>query len=331
MESMAVTPVRWGFLGAGAIAYSSLAPAVRSADGAVLHAAAARDPARAAGLDPAVTHASYAELLADDNVEAVYISLHNEAHLPWVTAALAAGRHVLCEKPLGLTVAEVDEMAAAADRAGRLLVEAVWNRWHPRTREAEQLVGDGALGTVHRVVARFDGGTPATGNYRWDPGLGGGALYDVGCYAIAGALWAFGWQQPTEVLARADLWPSGADRLTVAELRFADGGSAEVVAGFTGTGEERLEIIGTAGALELVPPAWSAGPAQPATLRLHTDAGPDEPTWPPTDAYRLMVEEVSRAVRGEPATLVPLRQSRAAAAVLDRIRASAGLAATAAT
>jgi D-xylose 1-dehydrogenase (NADP+, D-xylono-1,5-lactone-forming) len=324
MECMAVSPVRWGFLGAGAIAYSSLAPAVRAADGAVLHAAAARDPARAAGLEPVVAHASYADLLADDDVEAVYISLHNQMHLQYVTAALAAGKHVLCEKPLGLTAAEVDDMTAAASQADRLLVEAVWNRWHPRTREAEQLVADGALGAVHRAVARFDGGSPAAGNYRWDPGLGGGALYDVGCYAIAGAMWAFGWQQPTEVLARADLWPSGADRLTVAELRFADGGSAEVVAGFTGTGEQRLEIIGTRGALELVPPTWSAG-AEPAKLRLHTDAGPDEPTWPPTNPYRLMVEEVSRAIRGEPATLVPLRQSRAGAAVLDRIRASAGL------
>jgi predicted dehydrogenase len=325
MEFMAASPVRWGFLGAGRIAYSSLAPAVRAADGAVLHAAAARDPARAAGLEPAVAHAGYADLLADDDVEAVYISLHNEAHRHWVVAALAAGKHVLCEKPLGLTVTEVDEMVAAAGRAGRLLVEAVWNRWHPRNREAEQLVADGALGTVHRAVARFDGGSPAASNYRWDPRLGGGALYDVGCYAIAGALWAFGWQQPTEVLARADLSPGGADQLTVAELRFADGGSAEVVAGFTGTGEQRLEIAGTRGALELVPPAWSAGAAETARLRLHTDAGPEEPTWPPTDPYRLMVEEVSRAVRGEPATVVPLSQSRAGAAVLDRIRTSAGL------
>jgi predicted dehydrogenase len=325
---MAVLPVRWGFLGAGAIAYSSLGPAVRAADGAVLHAAAARDPARAGGLEPAVAHASYADLLADDDVEAVYISLHNEAHLRWATAALAAGKHVLCEKPLGLTATEVDDMVAAADQAGLLLVEAVWNRWHPRTREAEQLVGDGALGTVRRVVARFDGNLPAAGDYRWEPDLGGGALYDVGCYAIAGALWAFGWQQPTEVVARAELLPSGADRLTVAELRFPDGGSAEVIAGFTGTGEDRLEITGTAGTLELVPPAYAAGPSVPATLRLLTGSGPDEPTWPPTDAYRLMVEEVSRAVRGEPATLVPLRQSRAGAAVLDQIRAAAGLTAT---
>jgi predicted dehydrogenase len=322
---MAVSAVRWGFLGAGAIAYSSLGPAVRAADGAVLHAAAARDPARAAGLEPVVTHDNYRELIADPEVEAVYISLHNEAHLEWVTAALAAGKHVLCEKPLGLTATEVDEMVAAADRADRLLVEAVWNRWHPRTREAEQLVADGALGTVHRVVARFDGGLPATDNYRWEPVLGGGALYDVGCYAIAGALWAFGWQQPTEVIARAELLPSGADRLTVAELRFAGGGSAEMVAGFTGTNEQRLEVIGTGGALELVPPAYSAGLGETAVLRLLTGAAPEEPTWPPIDPYRLMVEEVSRAVRGQPATLVPLSQSRAGAAVLDQIRESAGL------
>jgi predicted dehydrogenase len=325
---MPVSPVRWGFLGAGGIAYSSLGPALAAADGAVLRAVAARDPGRAAGLGPAVVYADYADLLADENVEAVYISLHNEAHRPWTLAALAAGKHVLCEKPLGLTTAEVDEMTAAADRADRLLVEAAWNRWHPRTREAEQLVIDGALGTVHRVVARFDGGTPpAAGNYRFDPGLGGGSLYDLGCYAIAGVLWAFGWQRPTEVTARAERWPGGADMVTVADLRFAGGGTAEMVAGFTGDPEQRLEIIGTAGTLELVPPAFSAGSAEPATLRLRTGEGPpDDTTWTPTNPYRLMVEEVSRAVRGEPATLVPLRQSRAGAAVLDRIREAAGLA-----
>jgi xylose dehydrogenase (NAD/NADP) len=327
---MPIAPVRWGFLGAGGIAYSSLGPAVRAADGAVLHAAAARDPQRAAGLEPAVTYGSYAELLADGDVEAVYVSLHNSVHLEWTLAALAAGKHVLCEKPLGLTAAEVDEMTAAADRADRMLVEAVWNRWHPRTREAEQLVNDGALGTVHRVVARFDGGTPpAGGNYRFEPGLGGGSLYDVGCYAIAGALWAFGWQRPTEVTARAELWPGGADRRTVAELRFKDGGSAEVVAGFTGEPEQRLEITGTAGTLELVPPAYSAK-TESATLRLSSDVrangNGNGTTWPPTDPYRLMVEEISRAIRGEPATVVPLSQSRAGAAVLDRIREAAGLA-----
>ncbi|HVQ93372.1 MAG TPA: Gfo/Idh/MocA family oxidoreductase [Mycobacteriales bacterium] len=322
---MPVSPVRWGFLGAGGIAYSSLGPALAAADGAVLHAAAARDPDRAAGLAPAVVYAGYADLLADENVEAVYVSLHNEVHRQWTLAALAAGKHVLCEKPLGLTAAEVDEMTAAADRADLLLVEAVWNRWHPRTREAEQLVGDGAVGTVRRVVARFDGGTPpAAGNYRFDPGLGGGSLYDVGCYAIAGALWAFGWQRPTEVTARAELWPTGADLLTVAELRFAGGGTAEILAGFTGSAEQRLEITGTTGTLELVSPAYSAA-TEPATLRLRTgDAPPTDSTWPPTNAYRLMVEEVSRAVRGEPATLVPLSQSRAGAAVLDRIRAATG-------
>ena len=125
-----MTPVRWGFLGAGGIARTALAPAVAAASGAVLHAVAARDPARAAALGPVRAYGDYAALLADDDVDAVYVALHNDAHLPWTLAALAAGKHVLCEKPLGLSAAEVDQMAAAA--GDRLVVEASWYRWHPR-------------------------------------------------------------------------------------------------------------------------------------------------------------------------------------------------------
>ncbi|MDQ1687508.1 MAG: D-xylose 1-dehydrogenase D-xylono,5-lactone-forming, partial [Frankiaceae bacterium] len=117
-------PVRWGFIGAGGIAKGALAPAVHAADGAVLAAAAARDPKRASALEPGRVHASYADLLADEDVDAVYISLSNDAHAPWATAALEAGKHVLCEKPLALDVSEVDDLIAAAHTHDRLLVEA---------------------------------------------------------------------------------------------------------------------------------------------------------------------------------------------------------------
>jgi D-xylose 1-dehydrogenase (NADP+, D-xylono-1,5-lactone-forming) len=321
---MSVSAVRWGFIGAGNIAQRALSPAVYAADGAVLYAVASRDPARSALLRPQTVHTGYPELLADPAVDAVYINLHNEAHKRWVVAALEAGKHVLCEKPLGLNAAEVAEMTEAARAADRLLVEAMWSRWHPRTREAEQLIADGALGAVRHVTSAWENpAAPAADNYRHVPALGGGALLDVGCYAVAAALWAYQWQVPEAITAELDRWEGGADRRATATLHFRGGGTADIAASFTGDGREVLTADGTAGALELVPPAFSAGRGQTATMRLRTGEGESAPSWPPVDPFQLMVEEFSRAVRGEPAMLIPLEQSYAVASVLDRIFAAA--------
>jgi xylose dehydrogenase (NAD/NADP) len=155
------------------------------------------------------------------------------------------------------------------------------------------------------------------------PGLGGGALLDVGCYAVAAVLWAFRWQQPEDVTAELERWEGGADRRATATLRFPGGGTAEVAASFTGDGREVFTARGSAGELELVPPAYSAGLGQTAVMRLRTAEGESAPSWPPVNPFQLMVEEFSRAVRGEPAMLIPLEQSHAVAAVLDRIAAAA--------
>ena len=189
-------PVRWGFLGAGNIATKALGPAVRASYNGVLTAVAARDVQRAQALGatfgpavgtPVTYYSSYEALVADPAVEAVYISLPNDAHKPWTEAALAAGKHVLCEKPLGARPAEVDSMTAAAEAAGRHLVEASWYRWHPRVRLAQQLLAEGAIGTVRHVTSVFTFDGVAAGNYRLDPSKGGGALYDIGHYALSGA------------------------------------------------------------------------------------------------------------------------------------------------
>jgi D-xylose 1-dehydrogenase (NADP+, D-xylono-1,5-lactone-forming) len=183
-------PVRWGFLGAGFVASKGMAPAVHAADGAVLQAVGARDAGRAAALEPAGSVGSYAQVCARDDVDAVYVSLPNNDHLHWVQVALEAGKHVLCEKPLGMDAAEVAVMRGAAQRADRLLVEAAWNRWHPRTRRIDELVAP--ITGQREVVAWFTfPGVPAD-NYRLDPARGGGALLDVGCYTVSAALAALG-------------------------------------------------------------------------------------------------------------------------------------------
>ncbi|WP_371477316.1 Gfo/Idh/MocA family protein [Kitasatospora sp. NBC_00315] len=311
----------WGFLGAGSIAGSSLAPAVHACRGATLHSVASAGPERARALRPLRTHTSYQELLDDEDVEIVYVALHNSAHRRWAERALLAGKHVLCEKPLGLSAAEVDAMIDTSARTGRLLVEAAWNRWHPRTRAMEDLLAAGSVGTVTEVTARFDGLAPAPGNYRHDPALGGGALYDVGYYAVSATLAAFGWRTPRVTRAVQEYWyPGSADRAAAFRLEFPGRGSAEIRCSLVGDVAEEFTVTGTAGVLGLSAPAFCAG-AAPSRL-----TGGDGVTrvFPAVDPYRLMVQAVEDAVAGRPHHLVPLEQTRAVAATLDAVRSACG-------
>jgi predicted dehydrogenase len=314
-----MTPVRWGFVGAGMIATNALGPAVHAASGAVLHAAAARDPARAAALRPERVHATYDDLLADDEVEAVYVALSNEQHLPWTLAALAAGKHVLCEKPLGLTAAEVDRMAQAA--GDRVCVEASWYRWHPRVRLAQARLPE--VGRVRHVAAGFTFAGQLEGNYRLEPGRGGGALYDVGCYAVSACLWAVGQGLPVDVVARSQAGPTGVDLDTRAILRWPDGAEAEVHAGISTPDGQWLVVTGEAGELELRDAPYTSWKDDDTELWISDGKGTERVPVPATDPYRLMVEEVSSVLRGGPGWLLPLEESRQTAAVLDAAFASA--------
>ena len=149
--------VNWGFLGAGYVASRGLAPAVHASLGANLYAVASRDEQRSATLEPERVHATYEDLLADEHVDAVYISLSNSQHLEWVTKSLEAGKHVLCEKPLGLNATETEAMFDCASRSGRLLVEAVWGRWHPRFSRMVEVVASGAIGNIEHIEFEFRG------------------------------------------------------------------------------------------------------------------------------------------------------------------------------
>ena len=310
--------IRWGFLGAGMIARVALGPAVHQAAGARLQAAAARDPARAADLGPARVHESYEALLDDPEVDAVYISLSNEAHLPWTLAALAAGKHVLCEKPLCLTAAEVDQIA---DQQGDLLVvEASWYRWHPRVRLAQQRLPE--IGQVQHVSAGFTFAGDLEGNYRLDPLRGGGALYDVGHYAVSAALWAIGRGLPTDVSARSRWSPSGVDLSTEAVLDW-DGASAQVSAGIDEGRGQWLVITGSAGEIELRDAPYTSWKDDETELLVSDGKGTERIRVPAENAYRVMVEEVSAVLEGGPGWVLPLAESRQTAAALDAVRAAA--------
>ena len=317
--SRATEPVRWGFLGAGMVATAALGPAVAAADGAVLQAAGARDVERARALGPVTAYAGYEAVLADDAVEAVYVALSNEQHLPWTLRALEAGKHVLCEKPLGLTAAEVDRMAEAA--GDLLVVEASWYRWHPRIRLAQQRLRE--LGAVRHVAAGFTFGGELEGNYRLELGRGGGALYDVGCYAVSACLWSVGRGLPEDVVARSQLGPTGVDLDTRAVLRWADGAEAEVHVGIDAGEGQWLVVTGEQGELELRDAPYTSWKDDATELLVSDGVGTERVAVAAADPYRLMVEEVSSVLRGGPGWVLPLPDSRETAAVLDAAFASA--------
>ena len=310
-------PVRWGFLGAGFVASKGMAPAVHAAQGAVLQAVGARDAVRAAALEPVGSVGSYAEICTRDDVDAVYVSLPNSDHLHWVQFALGAGKHVLCEKPLGMDAGEVAAMRTAAERSGLLLVEAAWNRWHPRTRRIEALVAPITGPRDVRAWFTFPG-VPAD-NYRLDPARGGGALLDVGCYVVSAALAALSADAVDVAAVERHLGPTGVDLTTSAVLTHANG-SARVTASFERPEAQGLTIAAPGLSVEFGGQAFTTW-REPCVLRLVDDGGAHEEVFPACDPYQLMIEAVSARIRGEDAWVLALETSAAVAATLDAIAA----------
>jgi predicted dehydrogenase len=270
----------------------------------------------------------YEALLADPAIDAVYIPLPNHLHCDWTLKALAAGKHVLCEKPLACNSGEARRMADAAEKAGLLLMEAFMYRFHPRTQHIKKMVDNGAIGVLRLVHASFcfsmDPVTLADpDNPRLSPDTGGGALLDVGCYDVSVARYLFGCE-PERVQAQAVYNASGADMLFAGTLQFPGGGMATVEAGFTAALQQTYTITGSRGSIELPHDAfipWEHDAAY--TLRgehdengiLHKIAGADE--------YRLMVEHFSDAVLGRgPLAFLP-QDSIRNMLVLDALARSA--------
>ena len=308
--------VNWGFLGAGFVASRGLAPAVHASRGAHLYAVASRDEQRSATLEPELVHATYDDLLADERVDAVYISLSNSQHIEWVTKSLEAGKHVLCEKPLGLNAVETAAMFDTAARNGRLLIEAVWGRWHPRFARMVDLVTTGAIGDIQHIETAFTFTSEMTDNYRLSPSMGGGALLDVGCYQ------AHAWVALTKgasdfsitELART-IGPTGIDLTTEVNIRINKSITAHAVSSFALPSNQQFIVRGTQG-------------------QIRTESGESFTTWneassllvngvldefPITNAFVEMVENVSRLIDGEDGWIVSSADSIRVAQILDII------------
>lgn len=315
-------PIRWGFLGAGWIATRAMAPAVHAAQGARLHAVASRSADRSAALEPDVVHSSYDRLVEDPNIDALYICLANHQHLEWTIRALEAGKHVLCEKPLGSDAGEARRMADAAVHADRLLVEAVWTRWHPRFRRLAELSTSGALGEIMSIDSAFTFPGQINGNYRNDPTMGGGALLDIGGYQVhAWAALTGGAHIVDMVEARASTGSSGVD-LTTSVTAVMDGViRATALSSFEQDEAQHLTVRGSDDfAVMGIGPAFTSW-REETTLII----GKREELFAPVDAYQVMIEAVSARIEGREAWVVPIGDSVRVAEILDAIRSSARL------
>ena len=311
--------VNWGFLGAGFVASRGLAPAVHASRGADLYAVASRDEQRSATLEPQKVHASYDELLADERVDAVYISLSNSQHIEWVTKSLEAGKHVLCEKPLGLNAIETAAMFDVAARNGRLLIEAVWGRWHPRFARMVELVSSGKIGDIEHIETAFTFTSEMTDNYRLSPSMGGGALLDVGCYQ------AHAWVALTNgaadfsitELART-VGPTGIDLTTDVNVQINNNITAHAVSSFALPSNQQFIVRGTQGQISTA--AGESFTTWNETSSLLINDVLEE--FPVANAFVEMVENVSQLIDGEDGWFVSGADSIRVAQILDTIAAT---------
>jgi xylose dehydrogenase (NAD/NADP) len=317
--------VRWGLLGTARI-NRRLIPALRASARSLIVAIASRDPERAAAhareWDIPSAMDSYEALLGRDDVNAVYIPLPNSLHVEWTLHAIAAGKHVLCEKPLATAVTDVDRIAEAAARAGVVVEEGFMYRHEPLTTVVAGLVRDGAVGTVRTIVSGFTYAQARADDVRLVRSLGGGAVWDVGCYPVSYACLLTGHDHVTAA-GVARMTGSGVDEELTGVLRFPAGLTASIYAGFRAAHRTWLEVVGSEGSL-VVPNPFKPGPIEQLTLER---LGERQTLAVPGSSllFARQVEHfVARVLDGAPAT-VSLTDSRRTVAACCALLDAAGV------
>lgn len=198
-------------------------------------------------------YGSYEAMLADPEIDVVYNSLPNHLHAEWSIKAMRAGKHVLCEKPIALSLTEMDEMIAVSHETGRVLAEAFMYRHHPQTLRVKEVVESGLLGKVQLVKGSFTFTLTREGNYRSNTEMGGGSLWDVGCYPVSFARMIIG-EEPLEVFGWQVTGPTGIDDSFFGDLRFRDGVHVQFDCGFRSPTRTMIEIVGSEGTIQIPSP-----------------------------------------------------------------------------
>ncbi len=313
--------LRWGLLSTARI-NRSIIPVLRGSDRHALLAVASRsrDAVQAYAAEWGIPRGydSYEALLADPEIDAVYNPLPNALHAEWTIRAVRAGKHVLCEKPLAISVAEVDAVSAAADQAGAVVMEAFMYRHHPQARQLKELVREGAIGDVRLIRSAFTFTLTRPGDVRLVAALGGGSLWDVGCYPVSIARYLVG-REPIRVTGFQRLHDSGIDESFYGELDFGEA-HAQFDCGFREPLRTHLEVVGTTGTIV------SATPFKPGlheTIVLTRGGSTEALPVIGEVLYSGQVENFADAVLLGAAPRVSLEDSRANVAALVALYESA--------
>lgn len=313
-------------LGAAAIAVKKVIPGMQRGECSEVTAIASRDLQKAAdaarrlGIEKA--YGSYESLLADPEIDAVYNPLPNHLHVRWSIKAAEAGKHVLCEKPLSLSVAEARTLLAARDRCGVKIGEAFMVKTHPQWLRTRELIRHGVIGDLRSIVGVFSYFNRDPADVRNKPEWGGGGLMDIGCYPITTSRWIFG-KEPLRVAGLLEKDPDfGTDRLASAILEFP-AGQAVFTCSTQLVPYQRMQFLGTTGRIELEIP-FNAPPDRPTRLFLDDGhdlfgAGIRTETLPVCDQYTLQGDAFSRAILESGEVPVPLEDAVANMAVIEAI------------
>jgi xylose dehydrogenase (NAD/NADP) len=312
--------VKWGIISTANI-NRLVIPGAHASPKVDLVAVASRDQARADEYakkwEIERAYASYDALLADPEIEAVYISLPNSLHIEWSIKSLEAGKHVLCEKPFSRNPADVEAAFDTADRVGRLLSEAFMYRHNPQTKRAKQLVDEGAIGELRLVRAVFSYSLYDEDNIRLRTDVDGGALMDVGCYTVSGSRLFAG--EPEQAHGEAWFGPTRTDWIFGGLLRFSGNVVAVFDCGTAMPERDELEAIGSEGSLFLDDPWHCRVPV----IEVRRDGKVERIELEPVDSYRLELENMSDAIRGEGGLLLGRDDAVGQARALEALHESA--------
>jgi len=322
--------IKWGIISCANIGTRAVIPAIQHSRNAQVIAIASRDPARArqvaAQQDIPNAFGDYAAILADPDIEAVYIPLPTSLHTGWAIRAAKHHKHILVEKPMALNVGEMDEIAAAATKNGVLAMEALMYKLHPQTERVAEIIRSGTLGAVQLVSSAFTYHVPNPKDIRLSRALGGGCLLDVGTYCVSVARMAMH-AEPVEAIGRARIGPdSDVDEVFAGMLRFSEGRLATFGCALHGPREQWYKITGSEGTLTVTVPfapgtddreliirrGWQRGQETEERIRV---AGVDQ--------YQLMIEQFSDCVMMGSSPAISLAETRANIAVVSALIQSA--------
>lgn len=317
-----MTKIRWGVLGVAKIATEKVIPAMQQSDIGEITGIASRsaDKAQAAAqrLGIARSYGSYEALLADPDIDAIYNPLPNHLHVPWSIKALQTGKHVLCEKPIGLSAAEGQQLVDAGRQHPELkLMEAFMYRHHPQWVAAKELVNSGKIGELRTIQSFFSYHNVDPENVRNQADIGGGGLMDIGCYPISVSRFIFD-EEPARVSGIVEYDPNfKTDRLASAVLDFGRGTSS-FTCSMQLASYQRVNIFGTSGRIEIEIP-FNAPPDQPCKIWHETDGGIEKIDFEVCDQYRIQGDLFARSILDNTPVPTPIEDAVANMRVIEAI------------